>query len=98
MEEKISVIIPCYNSAATIRTCLEAVFTSDYRDFEVVVVDDGSTDGAAEIIRAFTCRLISLEQRSGASKARNAGARNSTGNILFFIDADCVVFPDTLSL
>ncbi len=97
MGRSISVVIPVYNGALTIGRCLEALFASYYDNFEVLVVDDSSTDRATEIIRRFPCRLISLDGRSGASKARNVGARNSTGEILFFIDADCVVQRDTLS-
>lgn len=98
MERLISVIIPNYNGAATIRRCLEAVFASDFERFEVVVVDDCSTDASVDIIAGFPCELVRLERRSGAAAARNAGARRATGEVLFFIDADCVVRPDTLAL
>jgi GT2 family glycosyltransferase len=98
MHMRISVIIPNYNGGRTIGKCLEALFASSYRGFEVVVVDDCSTDGSREIIGRFPCRLIPLGERSGASRARNIGARNSRGEVLFFLDADCIVQADTLSL
>jgi GT2 family glycosyltransferase len=63
----------------------------------VVVVDDCSSDGSPEMIRRFPCRLITLRERSGASKARNIGGQNSSGEVFFFIDADCIVQRDTLS-
>lgn len=94
----LSVIIPTRNGARTIDQCLTAVFASLHHDFEVIVVDDGSTDDSAAIIKRYPCRLVSLEQHSGASRARNAGAEVSRGEILFFIDADCLPNPDTLRL
>jgi glycosyltransferase involved in cell wall biosynthesis len=96
--KRISVIIPNYNGARAIGECLDAVFSSDHGDFEVVVVDDCSTDRSVEVIRRFPCSLIVLERNSGAGVARNIGARNSSGEVLFFIDSDCVVERDTLSI
>lgn len=93
----ISVVIPNYNGERTIGACLAALCASDCQDYEVVVVDDCSSDGSVDIIRHFPCRLVRLPRRSGASRARNAGARMSRGGILFFTDADCVVGKDTLS-
>lgn len=98
MEKLISVIIPNYNGESTIGTCLKAVFSSDHDNFEVIVVDDCSTDDSAEIIRKFPCIFIQSDKHSGASRARNIGAGSSNGRILFFIDADCIVQQDTLSL
>jgi len=98
MEKFISVIIPNYNGGATIGKCLEAAFASDYTSFEVIVADDGSTDNSVEIIKRFPCRLVQLEKHGGASKARNSGARQSRGELLFFTDADCLFAPDSLSL
>ncbi|UCE71730.1 MAG: glycosyltransferase family 2 protein, partial [Nitrospiraceae bacterium] len=88
MEKRISVIIPNYNSADSLEICLKAAFESDYRNYEIIVVDDHSNDDSVEIIKTFPCKLVCLEQRSGTSKARNTGARSSSGEILFFIDAD----------
>lgn len=93
----ISVIIPNHNGAKTIGTCLDAALASRYDNFEVVVVDDCSTDGSPDIVRTFPCRLIALAEHGGASKARNSGAENARGEVLFFTDADCVVLEDTLS-
>jgi len=98
VEKRISIVIPNYNGAATIGKSLEAAFSSTYPDFEVVVVDDRSTDGSIEIIKKFPCTFVDLDTHSGASRARNAGARHAGGNILFFIDADCILQNNTLSL
>ena len=97
MDKFISVVIPSYNCSKTIGKCLEAVLSSTYDPFEVVVVDDASTDDSIEVISTFPCRLIRFDRHAGASKARNTGARASTGEIIFFIDADCIVEKDTLS-
>ncbi|MDO9287878.1 MAG: glycosyltransferase [Thermodesulfovibrionales bacterium] len=94
---RISVIIPNYNGSSTIGKCLEAVFSSEYDNFEVLAVDDCSTDNSVEIIKRFPCRLIALDKNSGASKARNAGAKEGSGEIFFFIDSDCIVQKNTLS-
>lgn len=96
MNTRLSVIIPNHNGSAFVETCLKALFSAGPRFFEVIVVDDGSTDNSVEIISKFPCRLIRLEKQGGASKARNTGAKNSLGNALFFIDVDCVVQDDTI--
>ena len=98
MEKFISVIIPNYNGSATIGKCLEAAFESSYGNFEIVVADDCSSDNSAEIIKQFPCRLVELKTHGGAAKARNAGALHSRGEVFFFIDADCLLSVDTLSL
>lgn len=98
MEKFISIIIPNYNNEGTIGQCLEAAFASDYTNFEVIVVDDHSDDSSVETIRKFPCKLISVQTRAGTSKARNLGAQNSKGEIIFFTDADCLLQKDTLSI
>ena len=98
MSAFISVIIPCHNAGSTIETCLNFAFSSEYSNFEVIVVDDCSIDDSVEKIKKFPCRLIILDRHSGASKARNTGALVSRGDILFFIDADCLLQKDTLLL
>lgn len=96
-EKYISVVIPNYNGSATIGKCLEAAFSSRYASFEVVVVDDCSTDNSIEIIKKFPCKLVGLKERVGVSKARNIGAGKSAGEILLFIDADCLLEKNTLA-
>ena len=98
MGKFISVVIPNYNSSKTIGKCLTAALSSKYDCFEVIVVDDASSDGSVDIISKFPCRLITLEKHAGASKARNTGAKESSGEIIFFIDADCIMAEDTLSI
>lgn len=98
MADLVSIIIPVRNGEATIVRCLEAAFASHYEHFEVLVIDDDSDDHSAELIKTFPCTLIQLPVPSGASRARNVGASHSSGNILFFTDADCLVNEDTLAI
>ena len=98
MAISVSVIIPVRNSEDTIKSCLEAVFESDYENFEVIVVDDYSTDCSLEIISNYPCKVIRLAKHFGASKARNVGASHSNSDILFFTDADCLLNSDTLTI
>jgi glycosyltransferase involved in cell wall biosynthesis len=92
----ISVIIPAYNASSTIGICLRAVCASEYDNFEVIVVDDSSADKTSGVASGYPAELIKLSPHRGASAARNAGALAAKGQALFFIDADCVVAPDTL--
>lgn len=94
----LSVIIPNRNGAATIEQCLSALFASRHDDFEVIVVDDCSTDDSMERIKKYPCRYYQLNSHGCASMARNTGARHSRGDILFFLDADCLTTVDTLTL
>lgn len=96
MANFVSIIIPNFNGATTIARCLEAALASRYPRYEVIVVDDCSSDNSVEIINQFPCKLVRLESHAGASRARNAGAAHSKGDILFFTDADCMLKEDTL--
>lgn len=93
----VSIVIPNRNGAATLGACLEAACASSHPRFEVVVVDDRSDDGSIEVIRRFPCKLVRLEEHGGVSKARNAGARAASGELLLFVDADCILGRDALS-
>jgi glycosyltransferase involved in cell wall biosynthesis len=94
----ISIVIPNRNNAKTIGKTLETVFASQYKNFEVIVVDDCSEDSSTDVIRRFPAKLIALHEHSGAAKARNTGAQNSTGDVIFFTDADCMLKKETLSI
>ncbi len=97
MNSTISVIIPVYNGVQVILHCLDAVFASSYKDYEVIVVDDGSTDGSGELAAKRPCHVLQMPRKSGPSAARNHGAGTASGDILFFLDADITIEPDTLA-
>lgn len=95
-ESFFSIVIPNRNGAGTIGKCLDAAFGAEYGNYEVVVVDDASDDESAEIIGRFPCRLMRLESHGGAGKARNVGASVGRGDVLFFVDSDCLISKDAL--
>lgn len=92
----ISIIMPVYNSARTLETSLKAIYNSNYNNFELIVVDDGSTDNSIKIAEKFPCRIIKKKQNTGAGDSRNIGAKSAKGEILIFIDSDCIVKPNTI--
>lgn len=93
---RISVVVCTHNGSATLRDCLEGVTQLRYPDYEVIVVDDGSTDGSAKIASQFDVRLISTKNE-GLSSARNTGWQNATGEIVAYTDDDARPDPDWLT-
>jgi len=91
-----SVVVPVYNASVDLRLCLAGLASSSYRDFDVVVVDDGSTEAIEPIVveHGFSCMRI--DGPSGPAKARNVGVASIHGQYVVFIDADVVVHQDTL--
>ncbi len=92
----ISVVIPVRNGERDLERCLAALEQSHYPHYECIVVDDGSSDGSARVAEGRGCRLIRVGASRGPAAARNRGAREARGDILFFIDADVCVRPDSL--
>jgi len=95
---ELSIIVPAHNAEDTLRSCLDGVFSSENRDFEVIVVDDGSGDRTALMAKEYPCKLITLEKSRGSAYSRNIGKENAQGRILVFIDSDVVIKKDTLRL
>lgn len=94
---KISVVIPNHNGGAALRRCLDAVCASAYNNFECIVVDDSSTDQSVAMMKTLAVQVVELPGGPfGPSRARNVGAQAASGDVLFFFDADVVVYPDTL--
>ena len=95
----ISVVIPLYNKETSIRQSLMSVLSQSYQDFEVVIVDDGSTDNSVANVEEFQDSRIRLirQENGGPSKARNTGVKNSKGEWIFFLDADDELLPDAIS-
>lgn len=100
----ISIIIPVYNHAHTLKRCFDSIFKQTYRPLEVVVVNDGSTDNFSSAMKvimknrlAQTLEInISRQENQGAPAARNAGFRQSRGEYIIFWDADTVAEPAML--
>ncbi|HWB50625.1 MAG TPA: glycosyltransferase, partial [Stellaceae bacterium] len=93
---RVSVVVCAYNAERTIYDCLVSLERLNYPDYEVVVVNDGSTDETLAIAESFPyCRIISQENK-GLSVARNVGAEAATGEIVAYTDSDCVADPDWL--
>jgi len=94
---RFSVIIPAYNSAATLAKAIQSVLEQRWAAHEVIVVDDGSEDETSDIARQFGNRIRLIRQENqGVSAARNRGAESATGNWLAFLDADDWYYPDRL--
>ncbi|MFN8625380.1 MAG: glycosyltransferase [Candidatus Binatia bacterium] len=94
---RISVVICAYNAERTMDACLASLRTLRYPNYEIVVVNDGSTDRTVEIAQRYPeARLIS-QKNEGLSVARNVGAQCATGEIIAYTDSDCVVDPDWLT-
>src|SRR5580704_2413568 len=100
---KISVIIPVFNGAATIRRSVESVQNQTERDIEIVVVDDGSVDGTHDIVTAMAAgdariRCIKLPENSGVSNARNVAFAAACGEWVAILDADDWFEPQRLKI
>lgn len=95
--EKVSVVIPVYNGEKYIQETLESVLGQSYPDVEVIVIDDGSTDGTLEILSGYGERLRVFQQKnSGAAAARNKGIQEASGKWVAFVDADDIWLPEKL--
>ncbi len=93
----VSVIVPIFNEETLIADCLQSLLDQDYPNhLEIIAVDNGSSDQSAVIIKNFPVTYV-LERRKGAAAARNAGARHAKGELLAFIDADCVAPQNWIS-
>lgn len=91
-----SVIVPAYNSERTIGQCLEALTNQTFSrsNYEIILVDDGSTDRTAEIAGKYTGIRLIKQNNTGPAAARNNGAKAAKGDIILFTDADCIPDPD----
>lgn len=96
-DKMISVIIPIYNSEKYLRECLSSVAGQTYRNLEIILIDDGSTDGSLEICKEFVesdLRFhIASQKNSGVAAARNLGLALATGEFVLFVDSDDMLLP-----
>jgi glycosyltransferase involved in cell wall biosynthesis len=94
----ISVIIPTYNRAQLVTKAIDSVLAQTYHDYEIIVVDDGSTDNTKEVLQPYMDRIRYIyQENAGVSAARNAGIRVAKGEWIAFIDSDDQWLPDKLS-
>ncbi|WP_438760116.1 glycosyltransferase family 2 protein [Enterococcus sp. AZ194] len=95
---KIDIILPVYNAQGVIEECLNSILNQTYKEFNLIIVDDGSTDNSLAICQAFEGEISSLKiistENNGVSKARNIGIKNSTAEFLCFIDSDDILEPN----
>lgn len=98
METLISVIVPCYNTEKFIERCLDSILNQTYQNLEVLVIDDGSVDSSAEIIKRVSTKDSRVkyiyQQNSGVSAARNKGLECATGEWITFVDSDDTIAPE----
>lgn len=97
MNHKISILIPCYNAEKWIKQCIESALNQTYANKEIIVVDDGSTDGSLEIIKSFGDSIHwQTGKNQGGNIARNRLLELSTGEWLQYLDADDYLLPDKI--
>src|SRR5260370_40529790 len=94
---RVSVVVCAYNAERTMEPCLASLEELNYPDYEVIVVNDGSTDRTLEIAERFSYVRIISQPNKGLSVARNVGAEAATGQIVAYTDSDCVADPDWLT-
>jgi len=95
---QVSVIIPTYNRGWTIGEAVDSVLAQDYREFELIVVDDGSTDNTPEVLDAYRGTIkVFRQENTGVSAARNRGIAEASGRFIAFLDSDDLWLPQKLS-
>lgn len=89
---EVSIIVPIYNSEKTIGKTIKSLLNQNYpkNKYEIILVDDGSTDGTVEVVKKFKGVKLILQKHAGPAIARNRGARHSKGKMILFTDADCI--------
>lgn len=101
LEILVSVIVPIYNAEKNMEQCIDSILSQKYHRFEVILVDDGSTDRSFEICRQYSEKDIRIrvchQVNSGAGAARNTGIKLAKGQYLMFVDSDDYLDPDMLS-
>lgn len=100
MSPRISVVMPLHNRAAVVGRAIESVLGQALADFELIIVDDGSTDDSVAVARSFAdprVRIIELGRNFGANKARNTGVREAQAPLIAFLDSDDAFLPNKLA-
>lgn len=92
----LSVIIPLYNKEKTIKDTINSVLNQTYQNYELIIVNDGSTDSSLDIVKSINDDRIRIinKQNEGVSKTRNIGVKEAKSKLIFFLDADDYIYPD----
>lgn len=96
--ENVSAIIPCYNCESYISLAIESLLHQSVKPLEIIVVDDGSSDGSAKIASSFPVRILTHESNKGLAEARNTGIREAIGSIVVFLDSDCEAYRQNIEV
>jgi len=94
---ELSVVVRVYNSSGTLRKCLEAIRVSDFNDYELIVIDDASTDSSADIAREYADKVVSHKCRKGLAASQNAAFAQASAGIIVNVDSDVIIPPYALS-
>ena len=90
VEPLVSVIIPVYNGEKYLSLSIESIINQSYKNIELIIVDDGSTDNSKEIIQKFNCKYF-FQKNKGQSSALNLGWKNASGSILGYLSCDDIL-------
>lgn len=98
MNKKVSILIPLYNAEPYIVETIDSIIKQTYKNIEIIIVDDGSTDNSFEIAKAYTSEKVSIVQQAnkGGCAARNKALELSTGDYIVFFDADDIMYKDKI--
>lgn len=92
---KFSIIIPVYNVEKYIKKCLDSIFNQSFKDFEVIVVNDGTKDNSMDIVKEYDVKILT-QKNQGLSAARNLGEKHAKGDYIIFVDSDDFIEKDLL--
>lgn len=99
---KISIIVPVYNTETYLRRCIDSILSQTFKEFEILLIDDGSTDGSYDIIQEYAGLDLRIrgfhQENSGVTSARKLGVQKSRGEWVSFVDSDDELFPEALSV
>src|SRR5690348_9114074 len=97
MRPRIAAIVPLFNGAKYIELAIRSILEQTHARHEIIVVDDGSTDNGAEIVRRIECPITVLtKENGGQSSARNLGVKHATSDLIAFLDQDDIWYPHHL--
>lgn len=99
MSPLVSVVIPCYNAESFVAETIKSAFAQTYKNLEIIVIDDESTDGSREVLRSFGSKIRSeFAEHMGASEARNRGTKLAKGEFIQYLDADDLLHPHAIEV